>query len=171
MKPAEETSHRNKRHAEYPWVVRSADGNPILNRRGEDTEEGLMHARRRSQQQRPRGRTEESLVRNHQDETFYTVDSRGRRFYPSGVKEMRDRLPPVSTETSSMYTDTRHAPEIRTRSLPIVRRLGQGSNQVKEYFGLWIITPLKKRKFSRAFYGELDNNFILHLGFRSCGYL
>jgi len=134
----DEVSHRNKRNApEYPWVVRSADGNPMLNRRGDDysTEEGLITQRRRRQGQRRRVTTEEPIVRNHDDETFYTTDARGQRFYPSGLKEMKARLPPASNE--NMYTDTRHAPapevRSRTRALPLqqaYRRMGRGQNQV-----------------------------------------
>jgi len=120
---SDESLHRNKRQAQYPWVVRSGDGHPMLNRRGEEsTEEGLMRKRRGGKR-----RTEEQLIRNHQDETFFSTDAHGRRFYPSGVKEMQSRLPPESPE--NMHTDTRHAPEVRTRSLPL-RRMGHGRNQV-----------------------------------------
>jgi len=137
---SDDSNHRNKRQApEYPWVVRSADGDPMLtpNRRGDEasTEEGLLNNRRRrvGQRGRRRGTTEEPLIRNHDDETYHTTDARGRRFYPSGLKEMKDRLPPVSSE--NMYTDTRHAPELRsrTRALPLphtYRRMGRGRDQV-----------------------------------------
>ncbi|ODN02409.1 Ectodysplasin-A [Orchesella cincta] len=140
----EKDEHRNKRQApEYPWVVRSADGDPVLNvqpKRGDDdgysTEEGLISGRRRNrggqgrrQSNRRRGGSrDDSISRNHDDETFYTVDAQGRRFYPSGLKEIRDRLPPLSSE--NVYVDTRHAPDLRTRSLPPLRRVGQGNDQV-----------------------------------------
>jgi len=138
--PVPEDEHgiyRNKRQApEYPWVVRSADGAPMLNRRGDDdsTEEGLVRNNRRrvGQRQQRRRTTEEPLVRNHDDETFHTTDNRGRRFYPSGLKEMRDRLPPTSSE--HMFGN-REVPEVRsqTRALPLpqtYRRMGRGNNQV-----------------------------------------
>jgi hypothetical protein len=114
------------------WITRSADGDPELNYRDYSTEEGLVANRR--QQRRRQGRrqwrppTEATPVRNHDDETFFTTDNRGQRFYPSGLKEMRDRLPPLSAE--QRHTDTRHAPELRTRSLPPVRRVGRGRDQV-----------------------------------------
>lgn len=116
------------------WVTRSADGEPELNYRDYSTEEGLVSSRRNQrrrdgvQRRRRTTTTQEPLVRNHDDETFHTRDRQGRRFYPSGLKEMRDRLPPLSTE--HQHTDTRHAPELRTRSLPPVRRLGRGRDQV-----------------------------------------
>jgi len=139
----EKDAHRNKRQApEYPWVVRSAGGDPVLNvqpKHGDDeahsTEEGLLSGRKRRKEgharrisSRRRGGRDE-IIRNHDDETFYTTDVQGRRFYPSGLKEIRDRLPPLSSE--NVYTDTRHAPDLRTRSLPPLRRVGQGNDQVK----------------------------------------
>jgi len=135
----EHSIHRNKRQTpELPWVVRSADGDPMLNKRGDDlsTEEGFVNNRRRrlgQRQGRRRATTEEPIVRNHDDETFYTTDNRGRRFYPSGLKEMQDRLPPTSSE--NMYANRRQAPEVRsrTRALPLpqtYRRMGRGNNQV-----------------------------------------
>lgn len=117
------------------WVTRSADGDPELNYKDFSTEEGLVASRKRQQRRRNRQwrpATTEAPVRNHDDETFYTIDAQGRRFLPSGLKEMRDRLPPLSSERRQ--TDTRHAPvhtpEIKTRSLPPVRRIGRGRDTV-----------------------------------------
>jgi hypothetical protein len=138
-----EVKHRNKRSTpDYPWVVKSQDDNHVLYTRGDhdenhSTEEGLMRKRKVSQLKQLNSRRQgtSAPVRNHDDETFYTTDARGRRFYPSGLKEMKDRLPPPSSE--SMYTDMRHAPQVRsssTRALPPLqqtyRRLGTGQNRV-----------------------------------------
>lgn len=111
------------------WVSRSADGEPELNFRDYSTEEGLVSSRRgnrRNMRRRPTT-TEEPLVRNNEDETFYSTRG-GRRFQPSGLKEIHDRLPPLSSERPR--TRSAQAPELRQRSLPPVRRIGQGRDQV-----------------------------------------
>jgi len=136
-----------------PWVKRSGAGDPFVNkeyldflriqsqqaRAGDDDEysgeDEQLHSTRtsgsrsRSTQVRSgrsglrRGVVPE-LVRNDADETFFTRNADGTIVSPSGLREMWERLPPVSSEVT--YETSRANLETRAGA---TQRLGQGQSQ------------------------------------------
>lgn len=85
-------------------------------------------------------RPSQHIVRNEQDETYFTKGRQGGYVRPSGVHEMYERLPPKSEEvgyqsppidySQQAAVQTRAAPTSGQTYIPPVQRVGHGPDQV-----------------------------------------